>query len=86
MVLLLRGLIPRKLRLEHYAGAALFGVVTSYYTFMPFLAEQARLREAGLLKPGESAPASAHPGLAPRFGAGQSSAALADVKARKGDA
>ena len=46
-MLLLRGLIPRHVRLEHYVGAAIFGCVTSYYTFMPFLAEQQRRRLAG---------------------------------------
>ena len=60
-MLLLRGLIPRHVRLEHYVGAAIFGCVTSYYTLMPFLAEQQRRRLAG-----EGAQ---HAGLAPRFGA-----------------
>ena len=69
-MLLLRGLIPRKVRLEHYVGAAVFGMATSYYTFMPYLAEQARLRK--LREDGSEAVPHAptqHPGMAPRFGA-----------------
>lgn len=72
-MLLLRGLIPRHVRLEHYVGAAIFGCVTSYYTFMPFLAEQQRRRLAGEgAQPAGAQPARGqpqHPGLAPRFGA-----------------
>jgi hypothetical protein len=69
-MLLLRGLIPRVLRAEHYAGAAFFGLFTSYYTMMPYFAEQARLREAAEAAGGAAPPPTAkHPGLLPRFGA-----------------